>query len=217
MALSKQAGIGVAVGVCLLVIVIVAVLAWYFTKGCTDPSCFPNNGFDSGKVKFGDFVVLYNIFNQRFFPSFSTSGLMTFASAEPQNAIVVQIVNAKNSNAIGNAVKVNDKVQFLLPSDPQVTQLALGFDSSTQTIRVQPKTMTQTYFRIGSASSSQHSGKQILYNATDVTFAQSGDYGTTVGNCGIASGGKDVFVDGTVFCGKTADQNTVNWSLQHAP
>jgi hypothetical protein len=200
MALTKGAKIGIGVGVGVIVILaIIAVLVWHFL---TNPGSFPN-GFHSGKVKYGDSVVLFNTSNQLFFPAAN----MIFGTSDPQSALVVQIVNAKDKiqKTFGDPVAINDKVQFLLPSNPQVTQLALGYDSSSQTIQALPKTATQTYFRIGSASSGQH----LSYNASDVTFEPVGAYGNTVGDCGLTD-----HASADVYCGSAVITDTSNWSLQ---
>jgi hypothetical protein len=200
MALTKGAKIGIGVGVgAIVVVAIIAVLVWYFL---TNPGSFPN-GFHSGKVKYGDYVVLYNTSNQLFFPAAN----MIFGTSDPQSAYVVQIVYAKDKiqKTFGDPVAINDKVQFLLGLTTQGTRMALGYDSASQTVNAQPMTATQTYFRIGSASS----GKHLSYNASDVTFEPVGAYGNTVGDCGLP-----VVTSGSVYCGYDIIANSSNWSLQ---
>ena len=204
MALTKGAKIGIGVGVgvgAIVVVAIIAVLVWYFL---TNPGSFPN-GFHSGKVKYGDYVVLYNTSNQLFFPAYSSTGDAVFGTSDPQSAYVVQIVYAKDNiqKTFGDPVAINDKVQFLLGLTTQGTRMALGYDSASQTVNAQPMTATQTYFRIGSASS----GKHLSYNASDVTFVPVGAYGNFVGNCGTGDAPDVVSCAGVVA-------NAANWSLQ---
>lgn len=204
MALPKGTQIGIGVGVgAIVVLAIIAVLVWYFL---TNPGSFPN-GFHSGKVKYGDSVVLFNTSNQLFFPAYSSTGDAVFGTSDPQSAYVVQIVYAKDKiqKTFGDPVAINDKVQFLLGLTTQGTRMALGYDSASQTVNAQPMTATQTYFRIGSASS----GKHLSYNASDVTFEPVGAYGNTVGDCGLTDSSEKVYCATAVV-----DPTSSNWSLQ---